>query len=97
MQTDARSILCIVRRQGLWKLRRLNVRYLWLQDRTRNGDLEVHKVAEPKHLADLMTKHLAVATMLKDMAALNMGFPAGSASLAPSLNLVHRPVSSRDR
>ena len=75
VHTDASATLGIVRRQGLGKLRHINVQYLWLQDRTRNGDLEVQKVAGAENPADLLTKHLAVETMLKHMAALNMKFP----------------------
>ena len=58
VHTDASATLGIVRRQGLGKLRHINVQYLWLQDRTRTGDLEVHKVAGADNPADLMTKHL---------------------------------------
>ena len=75
----------------------INVQYLWLQDRTRNGDLEVHKVAGAENPADLMTKHLAVETMLKHMAALNMEFPVGRASLALSLSHVHRAANNSSK
>ena len=56
VHTDASATLGIVKRQGLGKLRHINVQYLWLQDRTRNGDLEVQKVAGAENPADLMTK-----------------------------------------
>ena len=42
-----------------------------------------------------MTKHLPVDIMLKHMAALNMEFPVGRTSFAPSLNLLHQAANSR--
>ena len=94
VHTDASATLGIVRRQGLGKLRHINVQYLWLQDRTRNGDLEVQKVAGAENPADLLTKHLAVESMLKHMAALNMEFPSGRARLAPTLSNINSNSSN---
>ena len=56
--TDASAAIGIVRRAGLGKLRHLNVRYLWLQDHFRSGQMELYKVAGAADAADLVTKHL---------------------------------------
>ena len=41
---DASATLSIVQRQGLGKLRHVNVQYLWAQERVRNGELKVETV-----------------------------------------------------
>ena len=40
VHTDASAAIGIVRRAGLGKLRHLNVRYLWLQDKVEEEDFE---------------------------------------------------------
>ena len=72
VHTDAGAILGMMRRQGLGKLRHVNVQHVWLQDRT-------HKVAGTENLADVLTRRLPVDTMLKHAAALKMEFPTGRA------------------
>ena len=53
VHTDASATICIVRRAGLGKLRRLNVRYLWVQDQVKRERLGLEKVAGADCPADL--------------------------------------------
>ena len=82
---DASAALGIVNRQGLGKLRHINVRYLWLQERVRSKELEVVKVAGVVNPADLMTKHLDAGTMWKHANKLGFYPAPGRAGLAPRL------------
>ena len=57
VHTDASAAIGIIRRKGLGKIRRLNVRYLWLQDQTRTGTkLAITKVPGLDNPADVVTK-----------------------------------------
>ena len=58
IQSDASAATGITQRQGLGKIRHLSVADLWIQQRIRNGSLQVSKVAGLKNFADLMTKPL---------------------------------------
>ena len=54
VHTDASAAIGIVRRAGLGKLRHLNVRYLWLQDKVKVEDFELFNVVGLANPADLM-------------------------------------------
>jgi hypothetical protein len=82
---DASAALGIVQRQGLGKLRHINVRYLWLQERIREKQLEVVKVPGVSNPADLLTKNLDAATMWKHVTKLGFHSAPGRAKSAPTL------------
>ena len=86
VHTDASAALGIVKRQGLGKLRHLRVQYLWIQDKVRGGDLEVHKILGTKNPADLMTKHLAAHDAQRHLEEMAMKTSDDRASTAPTLN-----------
>ena len=58
---------------------------LWIQQKVRNGDLEVDKIPGGDNPADLLTKHLDRATMCKHMSALGLEYEEGRAAPAPKL------------
>jgi len=82
---DASAALGIVNRQGLGKLRHINVRYLWLQEKVRSKELDVLKVAGVENPADLMTKNLDAETMKKHVSRLGFYVEDGRAESAPKL------------
>ena len=49
----------ICQRQGLGKLRHVDTRALWLQQKVRRGEVELRKVKGTENPADLFTKHLS--------------------------------------
>ena len=85
VHTDASAAIGIVRRAGLGKLRHLNVRYLWLQDKVREEDFELLKVPGLANPAGLMTKHLSRVDAYRHLASLGMHFGSGRAVAAPTL------------
>ena len=89
IHTDASAALGIVRRQGLGKLRHLNVRYLWMQEQVREKKLAVAKVAGAENPADLVTKHLSFDKIQLHLAKLGMKLSAGRATSAPTLGCLH--------
>ncbi len=85
LHTDASATLGIVQRQGLGKLRHINVQYLWLQERVRNGEMSVKKVAGIDNPADLMTKHLAAHDMARHAESIGLETCTNRAETAPQL------------
>ena len=72
------------RRRGLGKVHHLDVADLWAQDKVRTGAVELVKVAGAENPADIMTKHVDRALLLKHLATLNMIELTGRAECAPA-------------
>ena len=88
VRTDAQATLGIVSRQGLGKLRHIDVQYLWIQERVKERSIIVDKVPGAENPADLFTKYLASELMSKHLEAINVEVTNSRASSAPQLNLV---------
>ena len=84
--TDSTATMGICGRQGLGKLRHVDTRSLWIQQRVRDGSVELRKVLGEANPADLFTKHLQSADRVEDLLEL-MGctYAEGRASGAPQL------------
>ena len=72
-------------RRGLGKLRHVQTRYLWDQERVANNDLAVKSVNTKQNLADLCTKPVSRETCDKHMRTLCQEFREGQASGAEAL------------
>ncbi len=88
LHTDASATLGIVSREGLGKLRHVQVQYLWIQDRIRGGDLCASKIPGQQNPADLMTKYLAGADILRHTEELGYTLHDNRAEIAPQLSRV---------
>ena len=62
---DAKATEQILHRQGIGKLKRIGVAYLWIQDEVRSGRPQVRRVRSEDHIADLGTKLLSKAVIAK--------------------------------
>ena len=84
--TDSTATIGICGRQGLGKLRHVDTRSLWIQQRVRDGSVELRKVRGEANPADLFTKHLQSADKVEDLLGL-MGcvYAGGRAAGAPQL------------
>ena len=54
--TDSTASIGMCSRQGLGKVRHLDVQLMWIQQRIRNHDLDLYKILGEENPADLMTK-----------------------------------------
>ena len=63
---------------------------LWIQERVLKRELTIVKVPGADNPADLMTKYLAAEVIERHCQALQLEFPTGRASKAPTLSQVHR-------
>ena len=62
---DAKAAEHILHRQGIGKLKHIDVAYLWIQDEVRSRRLQVRRVKSEDNLADLGTKPLGKAVIAK--------------------------------
>ena len=73
-------------RQGLGKVRHLDVQELWIQQRIRNGDFDLFKVAGEENPGDLFTKaSLTEQRICSLVDILGCEFRGGRAESAPAL------------
>ena len=64
--TDSSAAAAIADRRGAGKLRHINIRMLWIQEREARQEIELRKVKGAINPADLMTKYLT-ATRMADL------------------------------
>ena len=74
VHTDASASIGIIKRQGLGKLRHIQVRDLWLQQEVKEKKLSVHKVDTKVNPADLGTKSLTSEEIAKHVETLGMSW-----------------------
>ena len=82
--SDATAAIGIAKRQGLGKIRHLHCIDLWVQEKVRNGDIELLKILGTENPADAFTKYLGRACMEKAISAMNLEFMEGRAKAAPA-------------
>ena len=58
VRTDSSAALAISQRVGLGKVRHLQAKYIWIQERHTGGSLVLHKVKGELNPADLLTRRL---------------------------------------
>ena len=82
--TDSTATMGICGRQGLGKLRHVDTRSLWIQQRVRDGSVELRKVRGEANPADLFTKHLQSADRIEDLLEfMGLQYTGGRAEGAP--------------
>ena len=62
---DAKATEHILHRQGIGKLKHIDVAYLWVQDEIRSQRLQVRRIRSDENVADLGTKPLSRAVIAK--------------------------------
>ena len=67
---DAKATEHILHRQGIGKLKHIDVAYLWIQDEVRSRRLQVRRVKSEDNIADLGTKPLGKAVIAKHCTAM---------------------------
>ena len=84
--TDSSATMGICGRQGLGKLRHVDTKSLWVQQKVRDGSLEIRKVRGEANPADLFTKHLSSEVRVTELLRLfGCHFAGGRAEGAPQL------------
>ena len=57
MYTDSSATRGIIQRDGPGRVKHLDIKTLWMQERETTGDLAIHKLPRAYHLSDLFTHH----------------------------------------
>ena len=55
--TDSSAAKGMVMRQGAGRVKHLDIKTLWIQEREKNGDLTVAKIPRLENVSDLLTHH----------------------------------------
>ena len=85
IQTDAAAAIGVCRRRGLGRIRHLATADLWIQDRLRQKDFTLVKIAGTENASDILTKHVDRQTLDKHLPAMGLRFEDGRSSLAPTI------------
>ena len=72
VNVDAEAARSIASRQGIGKIRHLEVRYLWLQEWVKKGAVKMSKVWGKMNPADVLIKPLSHPEALKLLKLVNM-------------------------
>ena len=83
VRTDLSSGLTVGSRRGLGRLRHVQTRYLWVQQRVQEGDLRKKKEPGDTNVSDTLTKPLDEKRMLNLLTVVGYEFRRGRTSLAP--------------
>jgi hypothetical protein len=84
--TDSTATIGICGRQGLGRLRHVDTQCLWIQQRVRDGTVQLYKVRGEVNPADLFTKHLTGADRVRDLLQLfGCSYQDGRPASAPML------------
>ena len=90
--TDSSAAIGIASRQGLGKLRHLDVHTLWLQQAVRSKRIALRKVLGTENPADIFTKHQGSREKMLELVKLfDMEYREGRAEAAPELRREERP------
>ncbi len=84
---DSSAARGISNRIGLGKMRHMSVQYLWIQEKVKNGDIEVFKINTFENPADVLTKPVTEGNMLKALAVMGAYFVEGRPTAAPTLDV----------
>ena len=83
VHSDATAAIGIARRKGLGKVRHLDVTDLWIQDKKRSKQVLLSKILGTENPADVLTKYVDRATMIKAMTTANLVQLQGRPACAP--------------
>ncbi|CAE7245381.1 unnamed protein product [Symbiodinium sp. CCMP2592] len=73
-------------RRGLGKLRHVQTRYLWVQERVQRKDISIEAVGTAHNVADACTKPLTAEVIAKHMASIGQVFSEGKSVAAKAVS-----------
>ena len=85
VNTDSSAAKSITCRKGVGRVRHIEVRELWVQEKVNRGELTIVKVKGEDNVADGLTKHVGRAKMDKYMAMCGIRFAKGRHELSADL------------
>ena len=86
LKVDATACHAIVSRTGVGRVRHLDVRRLWIQEKAQKGIIRYMRVSRIGHVVDSFTKAATNPEMEAALKKLNPSRPRGRPAAAPQLN-----------
>merc|ERR1712079_652887 len=83
--TDASAAVGMTQRSGVGRVRHLDTRLLWVQDKVREKELTVGKVDGKLNPADVLTKYLGSDVMTEHLLRMACVMCTGRSALAPAV------------
>ena len=80
--SDSAAAIGTTSRRGLGKLRHVQTRFLWTQERLLHGDFVLEKVPGEQNTADILTKAVAEALCMRHVEQLGLHFRHGRSGMA---------------
>ena len=85
LESDSTAAIGIVSREGLGKVRHLDVADLWVQAKQRSGEIRYDKVPGKENTSDILTKGVDATTLVKHVHTMGFRTIGGRHKLAPML------------
>jgi hypothetical protein len=85
MKTDSSAAFGIAGRTGLGKTRHIQVNQLWVQQRVREGDIELIRIPGAQNPSDICTKYVDAQTLVRCADKLGLVFSSGRSAIAPEV------------
>ena len=85
VHSDATAAIGIAKRRGLGRIRHLATTDLWIQEKIRDGKVELLKILGTENPADVLTKYVDKKTMEAALAKLSLEFQEGRSQIAPNI------------
>ena len=84
---DAAATMGVVRRNGVGRVRHLDVRFFWIQEKVQSGEFHLKTVLGTEKPADLMTKVLGSDQIHASLTSMGIWTAAGRAAIAPTISM----------
>ena len=85
INTDSSTGKSVASRRGAGKIRHLDTRELWIQERVARGDIVIEKVRGEDNVADGLTKHVDKRKMDQYLSECGFEKRSGRHELSPAL------------
>ena len=85
VHSDATAAIGIAKRRGLGRIRHLATTDLWIQEKIRDGKVELLKILGTENPADVLTKYVDKKTMEAALTKLSLEFQEGRSQIAPNI------------
>ena len=79
IHSDSSAARGICSRRGLGKMRHVQTRYLWIQERVAQKHISIHKIPGPENHSDILTKSVAGPLLDKHIRRMGIVFREGFA------------------
>ena len=85
LHSDSSAARAFASRRGLGKMRHVQTRYLWLQERVARGDVSVVRIHTDANMADILTKATTQVLLDRHLRTLGYRFVKGRSAVAKQL------------